>query len=341
MKNTEHIDDSLLAAYAEGRTDAAETARVLRALRRDPRLREALYLIRSLDSMSDGDAVPMERMAAASSDSLCDVMCERRILRDYFGPDTPTARQDNRWLQDRGVPLHAVGRMLEECGMTVMRRYDAAVADIEAALAEHRRLIAVTDAGILADGTASHTLHAVVVLALHDDLLRIFDPAVDADTDMPLQQFLAAWQASRRYLVTAATGTLRYQPHPILVDDVELDTSLLNLTEAIAENAHEVWAKQRSDEGWTWGPARDDNRKLHPDMVPYSDLPEEEKVYDRIMAFNTLRLVKKLGFRITRDGGTPCPRCGGATDAGMLYCPCCGMYLAENTPETQNSHGDH
>ena len=72
------------------------------------------------------------------------------------------------------------------------------------------------------------------------------------------------------------------------------------LQEAIAENAHDVWAEARKSEGWVYGEARDDVNKRHPDLVPYTALPEGEKEYDRIMAFKTIKLVKKLGFDIVK-----------------------------------------
>ena len=74
----------------------------------------------------------------------------------------------------------------------------------------------------------------------------------------------------------------------------------MDLREAIAENAHDVWAEARIEEGWTYGPVRDDAHKKHPDLIPYSALPESEKEYDRIMAFNTIKLVRKLGFKIVK-----------------------------------------
>ena len=51
-------------------------------------------------------------------------------------------------------------------------------------------------------------------------------------------------------------------------------------------------------EGWTYGPVRDDKLKKHPDLVPYSELPEGEKEYDRATAMNTIKLVLKLGFEL-------------------------------------------
>ena len=74
----------------------------------------------------------------------------------------------------------------------------------------------------------------------------------------------------------------------------------MDLREAIAENAHDVWADARIKEGWTFGPERDDVNKKHPDIIPYSALPDSEKEYDRIMAFDTIKLVKKLGYKIVK-----------------------------------------
>lgn len=65
-------------------------------------------------------------------------------------------------------------------------------------------------------------------------------------------------------------------------------------------NAHKIWAKARTDQGWTYGPERNEQKKETPDMLPYCNLPESEKLYDREMAMQTLKLVKKLGFEIKK-----------------------------------------
>ena len=91
---------------------------------------------------------------------------------------------------------------------------------------------------------------------------------------------------------------LDYIPEPMDLSLVDLPESLIQLSERIAENVHEVWAKARIDEGWTYGEKRDDIHKKHPCLVPYDELPEEEKEYDRNTAMNTIKMVKKLGFRI-------------------------------------------
>ena len=66
----------------------------------------------------------------------------------------------------------------------------------------------------------------------------------------------------------------------------------LTLTEQIAE-------------GWRYGPCRDDEKKLTPCLVPYGELPEVEKEYDRITALETLKrgyLTAEGGFRVGVTG---------------------------------------
>lgn len=92
-----------------------------------------------------------------------------------------------------------------------------------------------------------------------------------------------------------------YKPCPVDVSDVELPVSLQNLIEQIAENVHDVWAINRMKEGWLYGPERNDNEKTHPCLVPYSELNEIEKEYDRNTAVNTLKLIIKLGYSINKD----------------------------------------
>lgn len=89
-----------------------------------------------------------------------------------------------------------------------------------------------------------------------------------------------------------------YKPQPINTSDVSLPEDLNLLVEQIAKNVHEVWAQERIKEGWTYGPVRDDVKKTTPCLVPYEELPESEKEYDRLTAFETLKLVVKLGYKI-------------------------------------------
>jgi hypothetical protein len=92
----------------------------------------------------------------------------------------------------------------------------------------------------------------------------------------------------------------KYIPKPIDTSEVKLPNDLLELTEHLAENTHELWAKQRIGEGWIWGPERDDKTKKHPDLVPYADLPDSEKEYDRMTAMETLKVIVGLGYGVEK-----------------------------------------
>lgn len=91
-----------------------------------------------------------------------------------------------------------------------------------------------------------------------------------------------------------------YIPKPIDTSDIELPEELNSLLEAMAKNVHEVWAQTRIAHGWKYGPERNDAEKRHPMLIPYEDLPEEEKVYDRNTSVETLKLILKLGFIIDK-----------------------------------------
>lgn len=94
---------------------------------------------------------------------------------------------------------------------------------------------------------------------------------------------------------------IMYNPQPIDVSDVVLPLELEDLIEALAENVHDTWAKGRIDEGWTYGPVRDDVKKHHPCLVPYGELSESEKEYDRNTAISTLKFIVKKGYAIYKS----------------------------------------
>lgn len=94
---------------------------------------------------------------------------------------------------------------------------------------------------------------------------------------------------------------MSYEPRPIDTCDITLSHYILELTERLAENAHDIWAQQRLTEGWTYGPERNDKQKNHPCLIPYADLPDSEKQYDRNAALETLKAIVALGYRIERE----------------------------------------
>jgi hypothetical protein len=91
-----------------------------------------------------------------------------------------------------------------------------------------------------------------------------------------------------------------YRPSPIDTSKITLPAEIQELTERLAENAHDIWAVQRMAEGWRYGPRRDDADKQHPCLIPYPALPDSEKVYDRMASMETLKAILALGYRIVK-----------------------------------------
>lgn len=92
----------------------------------------------------------------------------------------------------------------------------------------------------------------------------------------------------------------QYTPNPIDTSSIKLPDELTALTEELARNVHEVWAQGRITGGWRYGATRDDKLKLHPCLVPYEQLSESERTFDRNTAIETLKMIKALGFDITK-----------------------------------------
>jgi ryanodine receptor 2 len=91
-----------------------------------------------------------------------------------------------------------------------------------------------------------------------------------------------------------------YLPSPIETSDIVLPDRLMLLAEEMAENVHEIWAATRLEQGWSYGTERNDALKQHPCLVPYDQLPESEKEYDRNTSIETLKFIIAKGWRIVK-----------------------------------------
>jgi len=303
MNTNPVITDEMLSAYMAGNATVHETAQILRAAETDATIRETLQVLLELDAEEQQSVLPMMAMAADDVEQAnrCAIRCEAYILRNMgimvHVDELTKEAEDQGWLHSEGTPLYNIGRLSERYGMVASRRYECSVEDIAMALATGKQVIAVVDTN--GDGKPNHS---VVVMTWMEDAIEIFDPDTEADTTvLPLADFAAQWTTSHNYMVIISDAAIdEYEPHPIDLSDVRLDPEMDELREAIAENAHEVWAAARRSQGWTYGPQRSDDKKQTPDMVPYSRLTDEEKQYDRDMAENTIKLLKKLGWKIRK-----------------------------------------
>ena len=316
MNDKNQISDELLAAFLDGNTNAEDTMRVLNAAEQDMELQEIIRIASEVDEdmaiTVKPTIIPMTAMAAKKKETyLCDIECEEFVLHQFGIEVTHKSLLDtaykNCWLKDKGMPLYNIGRLLEKNNLPVSRRYNSTIEEVVRLLSAGNQLIAVVDDTLLGNAQSSanqHPNHAVAIssISVETDEIILFNPNTDEElTKYSISSFMEAWRQSNNYLVVVnTTDKFIYDPSPIGLDDVVLSDDLTELQEAIAENAHEIWAKNRRDQGWSYGPERNDQKKETPDMVPYCNLPESEKLYDREMAMQTLKLVKKLGFEIVK-----------------------------------------
>ena len=316
MNDKNQISDELMAAFLDGNTNAEDTMRVLNAAEQDMELQEIIRIASEVDEdmaiTIKPTVIPMTAMAAKKKETyLCDIECEEFVLHQFGIEVTHKSLLDtaykNCWLKDKGMPLYNIGRLLEKNNLPVSRRYNSTIEEVVRLLSAGNQLIAVVDDTLLGNAQSSanqHPNHAVAIssISVETDEIILFNPNTDEElTKYSISSFMEAWRQSNNYLVVVnTTDKFVYEPSPIGLDDVELSEDLSELQEAIAENAHEIWAKNRRDQGWSYGPERNDQKKETPDMIPYCNLPESEKLYDREMAMQTLKLVKKLGFEIVK-----------------------------------------
>lgn len=360
-----NIAAEVVAAFLDGNATAQENREILGVLPSDAGLRELLHISQCVDmelgfESAECEYIPMVSLAAACNDSSrCCIKCEKYIL-DKMGIECNEEQMleeaiTNGWLKDGGTALHNIGRNLEKYGLITSRQYKCTINDITNALKTNEYMIAAVDGGELTGDRAYEIMeditvgeipdHTVIVLSYNDQekTITIYDPgSPNAEDTYPIEQFIDAWNDSKNYLVTINTKEMKtYNPKPIDITDVVLTEDLDELREAIAENAHEVWAANRMAEGWSYGPQRDDNKKENPCMVPYSQLPESEKDFDRNMAMNTIKLLKKLGYDLIKREDTElykilkeriknsqqefhCPKCKAVIYKKQVFCDKCG-----------------
>jgi len=331
--NKTNISHELIAKYTAGKATAEETEMILQAASKSKELREHIDFMLSIpEEMFDiqnliGQKesakvvplgfVPMWRLAAQNKTfdqgikaiGDCVVRCEYEIIKGYHPEITLNLLKqqstDEEWLKPEGTPLYNIGRLSEKYNLSVVRRYDCNIDVLSLELFYDCQVIVVVNAEKLYGMPDAQDIpnHAVLVKQATDEHIILFDPQHQKEEIYNPAKFIEAWKDSQYYMVSIIERGLRhYDPQPIEVTDFQLSDHLEDLLEAIAENSHDIWARQRMDEGWTYGEKRDDEKLKHPDLVPYSDLPESEKNYDRNTAKGILQLIQRLGYEIRKKG---------------------------------------
>ncbi len=94
---------------------------------------------------------------------------------------------------------------------------------------------------------------------------------------------------------------MTYQPNPINTSQIKIDKEESQLAECLAKNTHEIWVKQKIKDGWKYGPNRDNHLKLHPYLIPYEQLPDQEKEHDYLTAIESIKALLALGYKIEKN----------------------------------------
>lgn len=195
------------------------------------------------------------------------------------------------------------GDSFKDTDLRVYERNTANPGTVFTALRKGGIVIPVVDASLLGEFNVRVTATVVIKANQITDMVDLYVPKSNDIQTFPIATFVEAWDATGGICITAFPVDIKtYHPKFLDLKHVELPECVDELREAIAENAHDRWALERQSEGWTFGPKRDDSKLETPDMVPYAQLPESEKQYDRLMAEDTLKLLIALGYKIEKNG---------------------------------------
>ena len=258
----------------------------------------------------------MSRAAQNTVDNLCAVRCEGYALRalgiDVSDQELEKEAESQGLLETDGTALYSIGQLSAKYGLFVSRKYDCTIKDITKSLKHGDIVIAVIDNTELTlkpeesrqidQSYGELPNHAIIIKSIDVDQnsITLLNPGDSNEEHLyPLDRFIDAWNDSSNYLIISNRN--HYKPHPINLSRVTLDKDIIELREVFAENVHEVWVKARLDDGWKYDPIRDDSNKTDPYLLPYDLLPDREKEYCRLIAMDSIKCLKKLGWRFVKQ----------------------------------------
>ena len=189
----------------------------------------------------------------------------------------------------------------EEAGMRVYQRYDFNPMAIFAAVGKGGIVMPIVSSTFFGDIDEGLVYSVILTVNRAAHYIELYNPLTGNQERFGLEDFMRQWQADGSDCVTAFVPDPKtYQPQLQDLSDTQLPEDLTALREVLAQHAHDVWANERQSEGWTYGLKRDDHLLQTPDMLPYDELPETERDYDRKMATDILKLLISKGYRIEK-----------------------------------------
>ena len=191
------------------------------------------------------------------------------------------------------------GNSFQDTNLRVFERHTVNPGTVFTSLRKGGIVIPIVNASLFGQDGKEETATVVIGANQITDMASLYVPEANDIKQFPIDRFVEAWEQAGGSCTTAfPDDPSTYSPCLKDLRDIGLPDGIDALREALAENSHDRWAIERQSEGWTYGPKRDDAKLESPDMVPYSQLPESEKQYDRLMAVDTLKLLISLGYKI-------------------------------------------
>ncbi len=343
-----------LEDFLNGKTSLEESVRILKGLTMSPADEEDRITQMRLDYDMEldneyGNFLPAQRMAADDGNNFCDFQCETYILRkhgiEYKEEKLAETAKKNYWLSSFGTPLYNIGRMLEANGLVIVKRdYGTTLDQLTEALKENDAIVVVNGDMLINNSEVDlygedNPNHAVVVLSvdLSQNRITLYNPSTGNESDVyDLNAFVNAWEESKNYAVLVREKLSEdetYIPHPMDISGVTLPSDLMELTELLAENLHDEWAvkKLHDNPHIKYAPLDEKGNEVpgcNHFLLPYSQLSDNDKKYDIDNAHRTIKLLKRLGYRIVNMKQIHrCPECDGPIELNFSYCPCCGRRL--------------
>ena len=331
------ITDELLAAYAEGNVSEPERQAVRQYLTDNPSELETVMMMMDEDyelevddeddvgkecnfnerlddlldeieigtpfenSLSNNVLPLMAKAAQNDTDNSCAIKCEGYALRtlgvDITDEELRAEAEKQELLKPEGTALYNIGQLSAQHGLFVSRKYDCTISDILKSIKHGDVVIAVIDNTELSlNPTEAEKIdrlygelpnHALIIQSVdvEKNIITLLNPGEDDEIrQCPLDVFLESWDDSANYLIISNRN--HYKPHPVNLSGITLDEDIVKLQDVFAENLHELWAKSHNED---------------PNLLPFDLLTQQEKEHYRQMALESIKLLKKLGWQLTKE----------------------------------------
>ncbi|XP_064091940.1 ryanodine receptor-like isoform X22 [Macrobrachium nipponense] len=106
-----------------------------------------------------------------------------------------------------------------------------------------------------------------------------------------------------------------YKPAPLDLSQVSLTSKLEELTYQLAENTHNIWARERIQQGWTYGLNEDPDMHRSPHLVSYANVDEAIKKANMDTASETIRTLLVYGYILEAPTGDQAEAAAAAEEA--------------------------